>query len=895
MDSGSLDRIAEEYSELVRAGTAPPVDDFVARYPNAPAQLRSLLTSIAMIEGLKSDPPAPDSRSPGIDRLDDYRIVREIGRGGMGIVFEAVHQSLGRRVAIKVLSSGLLGDQKHLARFKREARAAAKLRHTNIVPVFGVGETSEHHYYVMDYIDGQTLGQIIDQKHSTSPASAATIDITESNTQSIHNGAIGVEAKQEADFQDDYSDPRWAARIGAAICDAIHYAHTQGVLHRDIKPANLIVDRTGTVWVADFGLAKLAEQQAVTATGDIMGTPQYMPPESFEGTFDVRSEIYAFGLTLYEMLTRRAAVTGKSPADVIRQATSAVIAKPSSHRPDLPRDLETIVLKCLAHDPNSRYQIAAAVRDDLNRYLANRPIAARRTGLFGRMVRWSRREPIVATLTSATFGLLLALAGVSVVAYLRTSGALDVASAAKRTAEASLSERTDALDAAKKQRQRAERNLQLALAGFDSIMQNISNRGIEAESEFFGEVTDITSPNVTPEDAKLLQTLLGFFDELGTNNSEDLLAESAIAARRAGEIYQRLGQLQQAERAYSEAINRYRKLARRHHDQVEFVLAQCEILNERSVIAGLRGQLPLALKTIHQCLDLIDESDAAMKSESGQFQFARAHRLHASIRARSGIDNLRRLPPARRMQLERRGAGKYRVQRIEDERRSIETAIETLTRLADQSPDQPRYQVELARAYRDRAKTAGANRNKRESEQAIAKSIELFESLADQYQESEAIRYELAVTLSSSEAFGINPLRRAVKAEQLSGQLLRESPDQPSFLALRAHTLTVLATYQARNRKTDQAAQNIDQAIQIYESLAEKSPELSLYVTRGSQAMESKADMLHRRGDTESAIETLQVAIERLQDQANQPKVSPVAQIQLQRLRQKLARFKKDV
>ena len=364
MDSSSLDLIAEQFAEAVRRGENPSIEDFIARHPEADGDLRGLLTSIAMIEGLKSDSPVADQCAPHIDQLDDYKIIREIGRGGMGIVLEAIHQSLGRRVAIKVLSSGLLGDQKHVARFRREARAAAKLRHPNIVPVFGVGESDNHNYYVMDFIDGQTLSEVI-ESHSTEPvAQTPTVDIDNSSTHLELSSQVPQSPARPTATDQQNDSPQWAAQVGAAICDALDYAHSQGVLHRDIKPANLILDKSGTVWIADFGLAKLAEQQAMTATGDIMGTPQYMSPESFEGNFDVRSEIYAVGLTLYELLTKRPAVDGKSPADVIRKATSGSIAKPRSLRSDLPRDLETVVLKCLSHDPNSRYQTAAAVRDD---------------------------------------------------------------------------------------------------------------------------------------------------------------------------------------------------------------------------------------------------------------------------------------------------------------------------------------------------------------------------------------------------------------------------------------------------------------------------------------------------------------------------------------------------
>ena len=918
MDSSSLDLIAEQFALAVRRGDAPSVEEFIAQYPDAPDDLRRLLNSVALLEGLK-EPESRCPESPMIRQLDDYKILREVGRGGMGIVFEAIHESLGRRVAIKVLSSGLLGDPKHLARFRREARAAAKLRHSNIVPVFGVGQHDGHHYYVMDFIDGMSLRETIDALTGRQVCPLPTMDQADSKTnQNLQMElSIGISNTDLSLDQTDSDPPRnsvaidnrvpvfpnalgfsstpryrWAATVGATICDAIQYAHSQGVLHRDIKPANLLIDRQGGVWIADFGLAKLSEQHAMTATGDVVGTPQYMPPESFEGTYDVRSEVYATGLTLYELLTLRPAVEGKSPGDIIRKASTGSISRPSLHQSDLPRDLETIVLKCLAHDPTSRYATVGEVRDDLHRFLSDRPIAARRARPLERLVRWSRRQPAVASLTFATFGLLVALAAVSAIGYLQTKSALGLARTAKQSAEKSLADRTAALDNAEQQRQRAEKNLQVALTAFESMMQNISHRSIDAEEEFFGEVTDTTSPNVTPDDAKLLQSLLGFFDELGTNNSEDLLAESAVAARRAGEIYQRLGQLSSADQAYSEALLRYRTLASRDPMEVDFVISIAQLQNELAVIAGLRGQFSQANQLFQQTSEGLIGSPAAMNSLSGRFEYARAHRLFASIRARSGLDRMGSNWTSERGKSRMRRPGEAIVKnRIEDEFHAIDVAIETLQHLIKDSPNEVRFEVELARAFRDRAKLATMAKNRLESEAAIRQSIALFEKLLNQNSQSESIQYELATTLSSTEAFGFNTRVRAMQATKLSQILLEQAPSQPRYLALRAHTLATLAKFQLRNDGPAAALASLDEAIRIYNGLAEKSPELSLYIARLSQLLESKSDIQQQQGNTAGAIATLELAIEKLQQELMLTNDSRVIRIHLLRMRQKLSRL----
>ncbi len=912
-DQSELDEIAESFSNAIRRGEKPSIKTYLSKHPDPSGQLRSLLESIELIESLKQDPlvatRSPRSDNPHIEQLDDYTIVREIGRGGMGVVFEAIHQSLGRRVALKVLASSLLGDSKHLSRFRREARAAARLRHTNIVPVFGVGSSGEHHYYVMDFIDGMSLSQWLNEFAGVRHQNMPTVDLAMADT----DGDLVTDASSRHDLMsaasrsDSPPTPTsidaadyfpWVARLGATICDALQYAHAHGVLHRDIKPANLLIDQSGEVWIADFGLAKLTEQQAMTMTGDIVGTPQYMPPESFEGTYDVRSEIYGVGLTLYELLTLRPAIQGKNPGDVIRKATDGVSIPPRKIQGRVPRDLETIVLKALSHDPQGRYASAGHLRDDLQNFVMDRPISARRSSLVERAVRWSRREPVVAILTFATFTLLLALAIVSAAGYLRTRDALDVAQSATLSAENSLEQRTAALQLADEQRLRAETNLQVAIAAFDQIMRNITDRGIESDAEFLGEVTDTTSPNVTPEDAKLLQSLLGFFDELAANNSEELLSESATAARFAGEIYQRLGQLRQADRAYSDALERYRRLAQRGDDSLDSILARAEIMNELAVITSLRGELGRANAMFNQVKTLVKESDAAMASPNGQFAYARAHRIFASLGARIGLDAL---PPGPRQPLARAPVRAPRRPieamlriRTEDELQAVTEAITVLDNLIELAPQEIRYRAELARAYRDKAKVASRANRRSESEDAVRRSIELFEQLLSDNKDSEAIRYELALTLASTEAFSFDQMLRALRANELSSALLAKSPTVPRYQALKAHALETLASHQRRVGKLDAAERNLGETMRIYNSLLADSPELSLYETQRSQALESMAEVKLRQGDADAAIEHLERAIRQLQATLRRPDSSPMARIPLLRMKQKLSRIRES-
>lgn len=925
LSQSRLDQIAEQFSAALRRGKNPSIEQYVAAHPGSNTALRRLLESVVMLEELKPKSASPSEgaiTAADIRQLDDYTIVREIGRGGMGVVFEAIHQSLGRRVAVKVLSNSLLDDTKNLARFKREARAAARLRHTNIVPVFGVGMSDNFHYYVMDFIDGMSLREYLHRDESLTDREAPTIADTMTDTDSdsdsdsefyvdgetSRNGMDSVRSLHPSTSRSSQissgntaklGDLRWVARVGVTICDALQYAHSQNVLHRDIKPANLLLDRHGEIWIADFGLAKLMEQQPMTVTGDVIGTPQYMPPESFDGNYDVRSEVYGVALTLFELLTGRPAISGKNPADVIRRATEGVKQSPRRLNQTVPRDFETIVMKALAFDPQERYATAGEMRDDLQAFLDDRPISARPSGLIGRAVRWSRREPAIALLTATISTLLLALAVVSAAGYVQTSRALAIARQSKVAAEQSLQQRTVALKTADEQRLRAQKNLQVALAAFDEIMQNVGDRGLEPDADLLGEVTDTTSPDVSAEDAKLLQSLLVFFDQLAAGNSEQLLSESALAARRAGDIYLRLGQLREADRAYSEALTRYDSLSEHRPQDIRLLIRQAAIMNELAVITGLRGQLARAGQMFDQTLALLSRSDAAMQSTEGLFEYARAHRLFASHSTRIGLDSLRsasrpaprsRYAPGR---FPRNPLGAMMQVRTRDELSAVDESIRVLTDLTQREPENVRYRSELARAHRDRAKVASRANQPATSEQAIRRSIDLFEQLLKENPESEAIRYELAMTLSSTEAFSFNQMMRAVRADELSTALLAGAPDLPRYKALKAHTLQTLASHRQKVGRLGQVERHLTEAIHLYDSLIDDDADLNIYETQRARAYESMADLKLRRGDPASAIDYLQLAVDRLQPRLlRRPDISPVTRMQSQRMKQKLRRLR---
>jgi serine/threonine protein kinase/predicted Zn-dependent protease len=510
-----LDALAEEFVARHRRGEHPTVEEYAARIPALAGEIRELFPGLLLMEGVRPDReqstspfaggvPAADGKQ--LERLGDYRILREVGRGGMGVVYEAEQESLGRHVALKVLPAHMQLDAQRLQRFRREARAAGSLHHTNIVPVFGVGDYQGLHYYVMQFIQGLGLDQVLRELHRLKEAPApepvpaptelpppkpsVTVSAQEV-AQALLTGHLAPGLSHQMSATDSHAPasesrtpvassssdirlpgqpeqsavsprgrPYWqsVARMGQQVAAALAYAHAQGTLHRDIKPSNLLLDTRGTVWVTDFGLAKASDSEDLTHTGDVVGTIRYMAPERFQGKSDSRSDVYSLGLTLYELLTLRPAYVEANREKLIRRLLSEDPPPPRKLNPEVPRDLETVVLKAMAREQDARYQTAADLADDLERFVEDRPILARRVGQVERLWRWCRRNPAVASLLAlVATGLVAVAVGATLTASrFRSLAAQESATAADlRRASEQLGGTADRLRQAKDEADRA--------------------------------------------------------------------------------------------------------------------------------------------------------------------------------------------------------------------------------------------------------------------------------------------------------------------------------------------------------------------------------------------------------------------------------------------------------
>jgi hypothetical protein len=548
-DDPRVARALHEYVAAIEAGDPPDREEFLARYSDISSALAACLDSLALVLAA-----APRLRlNPGDDAaysspvalpaaLGDFRIIRELGRGGMGVVYEAEQLSLGRRVALKVLPFASALDSTRLQRFKNEAQAAAQLHHTNIVPVYAVGCERGVHFYAMQLIEGKTLSAVIvEMAHAargengqpgavdarqtedwvivkaegpSAAAAGARHRRPESPANPVKHDRDTAFAQDTAPFTGRRSAERkasrtsyfqTAARLGVQAAEALEHAHQMGVIHRDVKPGNLLLDERGKLWITDFGLAQFQAEGGLTLTGNLPGTIRYMSPEQATGKrvlLDHRTDIYSLGVTLYEMLTLTPAFDDSDGRVLVRQIAIAEPVSPRTIDPSIPLDLETILLKAMAKAPGDRYATAQAMADDLQRFLEHQPIQARRPSALDRLVKWARRhKPLVAA------GILLLV--ITSVGFLASTILI-----AREHAKTKI-----AYQRVVEERAAAERSFLQARQAVDTFTQ-------------LGEEELVSKPSMYQLRRKFLETALDYYETFLERHRNDGAVQAELAASR---------------------------------------------------------------------------------------------------------------------------------------------------------------------------------------------------------------------------------------------------------------------------------------------------------------------------------------------------------------------------
>ena len=386
-----IEVLASEYAENARLGKNPSIDSYVERYPEMAVEIRELFPMVAALEQWKSDRESEVLRAQLPDQfklkqLGDCRIVREIGRGGMGVVFEAVEGSIERHVAVKLLPWRISMVPHRQERFEREAQTIAKLRHANIVPIFRFGRHDDYAYYVMQYVESVNLGHIIgalSERQQVSPA--LEIRNETGSTEEPTDQSPGHSARKGL----KHDSWKAFARIGLQVAQALRHAHRKGVLHNDVKPGNLLIDAAGKVFVTDFGLAEPINPESSEVDETVNGTLRYMAPERFQGICDETSDVYSLGITLFELVTQQSAFDTERRVGLINAITQGEIRQPADLSREIPTDLAAVISKAISEKPDDRYQSAGEFASDLLRYINNERVVAR----SGRgILRWLRRS-----------------------------------------------------------------------------------------------------------------------------------------------------------------------------------------------------------------------------------------------------------------------------------------------------------------------------------------------------------------------------------------------------------------------------------------------------------------------------------------------------------------------
>ena len=846
-----VDALAHDFLVRHRNGERPTVDEYVRRHPSLAGQIESFFPAVLSLEKVKiGHQEAADGRATlaghEIKQLGDFEILREIGRGGMGIVFAARQESLGRVVAIKVLPKQSLMDEADLERFHREAKLAAAMHHSNIVPIYGTGDFDGSHYLVMQLVDGESL----DKKLSASDEPMAVSQVAE---------------------------------LGVQVADAIAYAHDNGVLHRDIKPSNIIVESAGVSQISDFGLATTIDNER-TRSGSLSGSLRYLAPERLKGVSDQRSDVYSIGLTLFEMLVGKPAFQQSDTNELLLAVANPPSTSIRKSRPDVPLDLETIVLKAMAVDPKMRYQAAGDLRDDLRRFVANEPIVARKTTFRQRFGLWCRREPKSAIAAATVIAALLAISVVSSLAYLFTADA-------NRKAIAAL--------------ERSELMVGSSVETLDKIVDIVALSPISDSIEFWdSDVMQVDqsfldpSSLANPHSAEILERLRPMYQELLRQSPTDpkIVMRMVGASVQHARILDQLGKNQQA----SDAIEQGISLLEDSNVSVQIpedekMIWLARLANEKGNYINRGFRTEEAVACFKRALAIAEKLSASNKD--AQIEMVRAYIGLGTSRSRRrrGKTNVQPQVKERREALEKAVAvlDQMRRQHVNVADGEVPTAAPEVAATSELAATE----ILRARSYLGLAALARGDGNERT--QQADKAIEILKAYLKLHPDNTFVRMELvkalgSVSIVSNKLNGkLNQSGKPVHSaksrfrrdarQKLEEALvvlrpLRESyPSNPSFAMLEIHIRHRLATGSKRRGRLEEAKRQLELAIELQSVLAEAMPDSISHRCWRALLNCMLADVLRGLGKPDAAAATIKSAKQALaaipKEQATHPMV----------------------
>jgi serine/threonine-protein kinase len=785
-DSARRDQRLQEvllpYLQAVDAGQQPDRQDLLRRHPDLAAELEAFFADQDrldhVVRPLRQEGPAATSPAAGdaptlppggtettdhglgmVRYFGDYELLEEIARGGMGVVFRARQVSLGRTVALKMILAGQLASPTDVQRFRTEAEAAANLDHPNIVPIYEVGAHDGQHYFSMKLIEGSSLAQ----------------------------QAAGQAA-----------NPRLAASLLAAVARAVHHAHQRGLLHRDLKPGNILLDAAGQPHVTDFGLAKRVQgNAALTQSGAIVGTPGYMAPEQAraEKALTTAADVYSLGAILYELLTGRPPFQAATPLDTLLLVLERDPPRPRSLNPGIDRDLETICLKCLEKEPARRYESAAALAEDLGRWLAGAPISARPAGRAERAWRWCRRNPVVASLTAAVVVALLAGSGAAAFFAVRALAGEKQALDEKRRADQEAVEARRQEQVVQEQRQRAETSYRLAREGLEECVRMMR----EDPRLQRGPLEDLRRT--------VLQAEVRFYQKFLELRGDDpaFQLERGRSFLHLAWITMELGDKEAAVRHYQQGLAIFAALVREHPGNPLHRVWLARGSNDLGVLYRQVGKQDEAERLFREAI-AVQEALARdwPKEPAARFDLAK-HRGNLGIFYRD-------------------------LGRRDQAEQQLRVAVDLFQALVREYPRWAEYQACLAHAYNNLGLLCSVQQQPKEMERLFREALALHKALAEDHPQVPSYRDGLALTYRElGDVYAATG--RPQEAERSYGEALFFQKvllhDHPALLAYRVNLATTwdtLARFLQDRGRPKEAAEAFQEVVKLSEALRRDYP-----------------------------------------------------------------------